>query len=100
MLVGEGVGWGVTVSSGGGVGKGEGMGVGVDVGVGVGVGWVVGMGMGFLGRTSRSEASETFRVLVDLLYFPAAKILRAIKFFKSILAGMFKVIASDEEVSR
>lgn len=72
----------------------------MGVSVGVGVGGVVGMGIGFLGRTSRSEASETFRVLVDLLYLPAAKILRPIKSFKSILLGTSKAIASDEEVIR
>ena len=77
-----------------------GVGVGVAVGASDGVGGVVGIEMGFLGRTSRSEASETFRVLVDLLYFPAANILRLIKAFRSILGGISKVIASDEEVIR
>lgn len=79
-------------------GSGVGEGGCVGVGDGVGVGGVVGMGMGFLGRTSRSEASATKRVRVDLLYFPAANILRFIKFFKSILLGTSKVIASDDEV--
>ena len=82
------------VMPGVGVGKGEGR------DVGRGVGGVVGIGMGFLGRSSRSDASATRRVLVDLLYEPAAKILRLIKFFKSILAGTSKVIASDEEIIR
>ena len=97
MLVDEGVGWGVGVSASGSlVGKVE----GVSVCVGIIVGGVVGMGMGFLGRISRPEASATKRVLVDLLYLPAAKILRAIKSFRSILLGTSKVIASDEEVIR
>ena len=88
--------------SGSGVGEGEGEGeaafdAGVGVGVGVGRG-VVGMGMGFLGRTSRSDASATKRVLVDLLYLPAAKILRFINSFRSMFWGTVKVIASEEEV--
>jgi len=83
-----------------GSGIGVGVGVGEGGGVGVGVGGVVGMGMGFLGRTSRSDASATKRVLVDLLYLPAAKILRFINSFRSMFWGTVKVIASDEEVIR
>lgn len=90
----EGVGSGVVVGLGVGVGEGEGK------GVGDGVGGVVGMGIGFLGKTSRSDASATNRVREDLLYFPAAKILRPINSFRSILLGTSKVIASDEEVIR
>lgn len=103
-----GVGWGVEVVSGSGVFGPEGLRpewVGVSPPAGGGVGMsveadTVGMGLGFLGRSSRSDASATKRVLVDLLYFPAAKILLLIKFFKSILAGTSKVIASDEEIIR
>ena len=86
------MGWGISDTSGSGVGEGE--------KVGWGVGGVVGMGFGFLGKISRSEAPATKRVLVDLLYFPAANILLPINSFKSILLGTLKVIASEEVVIR
>lgn len=41
--------------------------MGVGVGSGVGVGVDVGIGTGLLGRTSMSFASDTTKILVDLL---------------------------------
>lgn len=78
----------------------SGDGAGVGVRVGDGEGGEVGIGIGLLGRSSRSFASATTRILDDLLYLPAAKILRPTKFFKSILLGTSKVIASEDEVIR
>ena len=57
------------------MGEAEGLDSGVGVSVGGGVGVVVGIETGVLGRTSRSLASATIRILVVLLYLPAAKIL-------------------------
>lgn len=66
--------------------------------VAVGVGSTVGIGFGFLGRSSVFLASETTRTRVDLLYFPAAKTLLPTKSAKSILLGTSSTIASDADV--
>jgi len=76
--------------------------VGVSDGVGDsdGEGLTVGRGFGLLGRSSVFLASETTRVLADLLYFPAAKILLPTNPDKSILSGTSSAIASDDVVTR
>jgi len=78
----------------------SGDGEGIGVGVGDGDGDVVGIGTGFLGRTSRSFASATIRILVVLLYLPAAKILLPTEPSKLTLLGTSRVMASEEEVRR
>ena len=82
------------------VGTRVGSGVAVGLGEGVGVGSRVGMGFGLLGKSSVFLASETTRVRVDLLYFPAAKILLPTNPDKSILSGTSKLIASEDVVTR
>jgi len=98
--VGETVGVGVGLSIDVGVGNSVGVGVGVGIGVGVGVGAVVGTIIASLGRSSKSEASVTRRVLVISLYLPVAKIRLPTNLLKSTFSGISKIIASDEEVTR
>ena len=81
-------------------GVGEYSGVAVGLREGVGVGSTVGMGFGLLGSNSVFLASETTRVRVDLLYFPAAKILLPTKSDKLMLSGTSKLIASEDVVTR
>lgn len=74
--------------------------MGVGVGAGVGVGVTVGIDTGFLGKTSISFASATFKTLVCLLYSPTANILLPTKSVRSKESVTSKVIASDAVVTR
>lgn len=68
--------------------------------MGIGEGRVVGMRTAWVGRTSRSVASEMMRVWVDLLNLPSAKMRLPTNFARLILVGISSVMAWESEVAR
>lgn len=66
----------------------------------MGAGRVVGMGVIWVGRISRSWVSLTTRVLVVWLYWPVAKMRLPISLSKLIVGGTSKLMASELAVSR